>query len=99
MAALADHTNVFDTVISILEKKGYQIWYVGASCTYYAEKDGWDFASNSPVGLLGVVSIFEFLNPTVWAEYWWRMAPFGLHQELPDSPMRPYEPIYKRSNS
>src|SRR5215470_15309988 len=96
MATLADYTNVFNTALSILEQKGYQLWYDAASYTYYAEKNGWDFASNSPVGLLGVIAIYEFHKPNTWAEYWWLIPREGSHRDLPSAPQRAYEPVYKK---
>lgn len=97
MATLADHANVADTALIILQKKGYQLWHDSKSHTFYAEKDGWDFASNSPVGLLGVVAIFEFSKPTAWAEYWWREPSHGLFRRLPEQPPAPYTPVYQKS--
>jgi len=95
MATLADHANVSDTALIILQKKGYQLWQNSESNTYYAEKDGWDFASNSLVGLLGVVAIFEFTRPPVWREYWWKEPSDScLFLRLPEAPPRPYEPVY-----
>jgi hypothetical protein len=44
---------IHDTALSILAQKGYQLWYIDSTKTYWAERDGWDFASDSPVGLLG----------------------------------------------
>lgn len=96
MAALADYTNVFDTALSILAQKGYQLWFDPRSSLYYAEKDGWDFASRSPVGLLGVVSIFEFQKPDEWTEYWWRLPESGLYRNLPETPPRAYRPVYAK---
>ncbi|WP_200753103.1 hypothetical protein ACI703_11190 [Isoptericola jiangsuensis] len=40
--------------------------------TYCAEKDGWDFMADSPCSLLGIISIYEFKNPSRYEEYWWR---------------------------
>jgi len=97
MAALADYTNVFDTALSILSQKGYQLWYDRESHVYYAEKDGWDFASESPVGLLGVIAIYEFEQPQAWSEYWWRLPPAGLYRNLPATPARSYQPVYLRA--
>ena len=94
MAALADYTNVYDTALSIIAKKGYQLWYIESTKTYWAEKDGWDFTSDSPTGLLGVIAIFEFHHPVEWKEYWWRLPPSGLYRSLPESPAKSYKPIF-----
>jgi len=99
MATLADHTNVFNTALLVLQQKGYQLWHDAESHIYYAEKDGWDFASSSPVGLLGVVAIYDFLQPQAWKEYWWRLSDETLYRRLPGSPPQPYEPVYIRKRS
>jgi hypothetical protein len=97
MAALAEHLNVFDTAVDILTKKGFQVWYDKPADLYYAERDGWDFASPTPVGLLGVVAIFEHVKPTTYAEYWWKSPKVGLRRNLPATPPSQYVPVYKRS--
>jgi hypothetical protein len=86
MAALAEHTNVFDTAFAILCQKGYQIWFEPDSSLYCAEKDGWDFASESPLGLLGAVGIFEFVQPEEWKEYWWKIPRAVPSRSLPETP-------------
>ena len=96
MSALADYTNVYDTALSILVKKGYQLWYIESTKTFWAERDGWDFASDTPVGLLGVVAIFDFHHPAECTDYWWRLPPAGLYRALPGQPSKPYVPIYTR---
>ena len=96
MAALADYTNVYDTALAILARKGYQLWYVESTKTYWAERNGWDFTSDSPVGLLGVVAILDFHAPGGWSEYWWRMPPSGLYRNLPDHPSKPYVPVFSQ---
>ncbi|OCG44159.1 hypothetical protein A9G28_03495 [Gilliamella sp. Fer1-1] len=34
--------------------------------------DGVDFMPDSPSGLLGLVSIYEFKQPAIYKEYWWK---------------------------
>ena len=95
MAALADYTNVLDTALSVLIKKGYQVWFDKMTSEYWAEKDGWDYVSSSPVALLGLVAIYEFHQPTAWTEYWWRIPADNLARRLPSVP-KPYVAIYRR---
>jgi hypothetical protein len=100
MPTLSQYTNVFDTAVALLHRKGYQVWRDDPSQLYFAERDGWDFAADDPVGLLGVVSIYEERAPTGYSEYWWRSsADTGSERALPTKPARPYTPVYARKPS
>ena len=96
MAALAEHSNVYDTALKILVKKGFRVWLEEKTQKYCAEKDGWDFKSNTPCGLLGLIAIYEFKQPSTFHDYWWREGGphiyHGLTTEAPD-----YIPIYERA--
>ncbi|WP_218057934.1 MULTISPECIES: hypothetical protein [unclassified Gilliamella] len=72
MPALSEYSNISNTVFNILNKKGYQIWYDERLKMYCAERNGWDFMADSPSGLLGLVSIYEFKQPAIYKEYWWK---------------------------
>jgi hypothetical protein len=93
MAALSEYTNVYNTALLVLRKKGYQLWFDQLTQDYCAEQNGWGFRSPSPCGLLGLVAIFEFKQPESYAEYWWRESGEELYERLPNAPPRPYEPI------
>jgi len=92
MAALSEYTNVYNTALLVLKHKGYRLWYDDDTNCFCAEKGGWDFMSESPCGLLGLISIFEFQRPNEWHEYWWRQEGPNLYSELPHTPP-PYEPV------
>jgi hypothetical protein len=95
MPALSQYSNVDDTAVALLKRKGYQVWRNDEHQLYYAERDGWDFAANDPVGLLGIIAIFETVSPTEFREYWWRDdSAAGLTYRLPTSPERQYRPVY-----
>ncbi len=95
MPALSEYTNVYGTALAILEDKGFQFWYVEAQQLYWAEKDGWEFASESPCGLLGLVAIFEARHPDAYGEYWWRdrSREVDIVTGVPRQPRRPYTSI------
>ena len=96
MAALGDYSNVYNTAIAVMQQKGYRAWYDSASELYWAERDGWDFAADSPTALLGVIAIYEFIQPIEWREYWWRIDDSGADsRNLPPKPE--YEPVYIRN--
>lgn len=96
MPSLGDHLNVYDTVVATLRRKGYQVWYDARADLYYAELNGWDFASKTPVGLVGLVALFEDRRPSEYREYWWKAPEVGLIESLPPEPERDYVPVYCR---
>ena len=73
MSSLSEYSNVYNTALLILQKKGFRVWYDKEIKVYCAEKEGWDFMADTPCGLLGVVSIYEFKKPEKYEEYWWRV--------------------------
>ncbi len=95
MPALSEYTNVYNTALELLSQKGFQLWFDEAAQLFYAEKEGWDFAGDTPLGLLGVVTIWEARQPTACKEYWWKDEGGTDYRQLPEEP-KPYEPIYKR---
>lgn len=97
MPALSEHTNVYNTSLLILQQKGFQLWYDDGARCFCAERDGWDFMSESPCGLLGLVAIFEQKGPTEWREYWWREDGPKLYGHLPKVAL-PYESVLKRKS-
>lgn len=97
MAALSEYSNVYNTALLVLIKKGYQVWYEKKSDRYCAERDGWDFRSKTPCGLLGVVAIYEQKQPKECTDYWWRENGPDVYGSLPEQPPRPYVPVWERS--
>jgi hypothetical protein len=93
MAALSEYSNVYNTALSILRKKGYQLWYSQATGDFCAEKNGWDFMSATPCGLLGLIGIFEFKDPSEFGEYWWREEGPEDYRALPQEPERPFKRV------
>jgi hypothetical protein len=79
MAALSEYTNVYNTALLLLQKK----------------KEGWDFMSDSPCGLFGLIGIFELKSPSEYSEYWWREDGPNIYRTLAKQP-RPYDPVWKK---
>jgi hypothetical protein len=73
MPALGAYTNVLNTALVILQRKGFRVWSDEKEENWYAEKDGWDFMADDPIQLLGLVAIFEHQRPTEFSEYWWQL--------------------------
>lgn len=92
MPALSEYSNVYNTALLILKAKGYQTWYDEQSEVFGAEKEGWDFLSDSPCGLLGLIAIHEHRQPEEYREYWWRIEGEDLYGQLPSRP-QPYSAV------
>ena len=95
MPSLSAYSNVVNTALVILHRKGFQTWYDAKTDHYWAEKDGWDFAASGAVELLGIVEIYENLNPIEFSEYWWKLDSPRLDGKLPRKP-RKYRPVWKK---
>ncbi|MBD1229592.1 hypothetical protein [Xenorhabdus griffiniae] len=96
MPVLSEYSNVTNTVFNVLDKKGFNIWYDEEVNMYCAEKDGWDFMADSPCGLLGVISIYEFKQPAEYKEYWWRDEEKDLLNNLSHTPPEYTSVIYNK---
>lgn len=71
MINLTDCYEDFPIIIKTISDKGYQIWKDEWG-EFWAEKDGWDFVSSTPAGLLGIITIYETVNPITYHYYWWK---------------------------
>lgn len=40
MPALSEYTNVYNTALNVLDKKGFRTWYDDEVDMFFAEKDG-----------------------------------------------------------
>lgn len=97
MSSLYAYSNVENTALVLIQRKGFQIWFDDEEQLYYAEKDGWDFAAAGAVELLGTIAIFEHHNPEVFKEYWWRIENPVLISNLPKHPS-PYVPVWSKKD-
>ena len=98
MPALSEYSNVYDTAIAVLHSKGFRVWYDDSANCFCAERDGWDFVSESPCGLLGLISIYEFHQPKAYSEYWWRIEAATNSRNLPNKPPS-YTPVWRISQN
>ena len=98
MPTLSSFSNVYNTAAVLLQRKGYQLWVDREAETplFMAEKDGWDFAADSPVELLGIIAIFEAHSPDSYSEYWWRIEKPSIYGDLPTKPA-PYVSVMKKN--
>jgi len=79
MASLGSHINVWETCLQLMDRLGYEL--EATFCieegeegmgTWFAMKDGFDFAADDPIQLLGLVAIHEDVRPEKDEPYWWR---------------------------
>lgn len=82
MPALSEYSNVYNTALNILDKKGFSVWYDESLDLFCAEKNGWDFMSETPCGLLGIVSIYEYKNPSSYNDFWWKLDDKDLYLNI-----------------
>ncbi len=98
MPALSEYSNVYNTCLLILKKKGWRYWYDESLELFGAEKDGWDLLADSPAGLLGMVAIYEHRAPTEFREYWWREDDsIELYRNIPRE-KHEFTPVWQRKS-
>jgi len=86
MPALTSYSNTENSALVVLKEKGYQLWYDQETETHFAEKDGWDFAAEGAMELLGVVALYEHCSPEKFEPYWWRKDDTKLLHNLSEEP-------------
>jgi hypothetical protein len=78
--SLGSHANVWNTCLSILRQNGYVLEVSGepdddgsrpSDVLWTAEKDGFRFAADNPIELLGLIGIRDHLQPQADTPYWW----------------------------
>ena len=95
MPALGYYTNVLNTALVILQRKGYRVWTEQDGKMICAEKKGWDFMADDPVQLLGLISIYEAHQPAAYREYWWKIDEPRLYDSISNIPPD-YVPVWKQ---
>jgi len=79
MASLGSHANVWETCLQRMDRRGYSLETKypddeddeGLSL-WFAEKDGFTFVADDPIQLLGLVTVYEDVQPKEDQPYWWR---------------------------
>ena len=77
---LASNANVRNTCLRILRQRGYALCVEGeldadgcypVDAHWIAEKDGFHFCGDNPIELLGLVAIYDHVQPDEDKSYWW----------------------------
>ena len=90
MPALGACSNVLNTALVVIQRKGFRVWSNETENYWYAERDGWDFMADNPIELLGLIAIFEHQKPAEFREYWWQLQEPYLIESVPKQ-----APVYK----
>ena len=59
MIAGKDELKMSDIALGMLVKRKYQVWFDDETDLFYAKKDSWEFVADSPLSLLGLVTVYE----------------------------------------
>jgi hypothetical protein len=92
MASLSSHINVWETCLQLMNRRGYRLEMSyaddedGGLSTWSAAKDGFTFMADDPIQLLGLITVYEDVQPEDNRAYWWcaktdRSHP-GLYDQL-----------------
>jgi hypothetical protein len=81
--SLSSSGNVHNTCLRILRQRGFALSVDGeqdadgcypTDCLWIAEKEGYRFAADNPIELLGLVAIYDHVQPQGEAKgYWWHV--------------------------
>jgi hypothetical protein len=90
--SLSSSGNVHNTCLGILRQRNFALSVDGGldadecyptDCLWIAEKDGYRFAADNPIELLGLVAIYDYDQPQGEAKgYWLRIDGPDLWREL-----------------
>ncbi|MDQ1920067.1 hypothetical protein [Massilia pseudoviolaceinigra] len=79
--SLGSHANVYNTCLLILRDRGFKMHVEGelddegcypTDLLWIAEKDGFRFMADNPIELLGLVGVYDHMQPSEDRPYWWR---------------------------
>lgn len=89
--SLGSHGNVYNTCLRILQNRGFTLRVEGemtdegcypSDATWIAVKDSFYFAADNPIELLGLVAVYDYVQPKEDRPYWWRVEGADLWTEL-----------------
>ena len=88
---LASHANVYGTCLRILRSRGFDLEVRGdpepdgsypVEKHWIARKGGFYFCGDNPVELLGLVAVFDHVQPATDRPYWWQVEGPDVESEL-----------------
>jgi hypothetical protein len=96
VSQLSSHSNVYNTCLRILRKKGFQLIteyevdenqsIIPSSQFWRAIKNGYELVASNPIELLGLATIYEYKQPSDEpSSYWWTVDGENIWEELNDA--------------
>jgi hypothetical protein len=88
---LGSHANVYNTCLRILRQRGFDLRVEGeldadgcypSHAHWIAEKSGFYFCGDNPIELLGLVAIYDHVQPKEDVPYWWVVEGDPIWDEL-----------------
>lgn len=88
---LASNANVHNTCLRILRSRGFSLEVSGepepdgsypVSCNWIARKGDFYFCGDNPIELLGLVAIYDHVQPQEDRSYWWVVEGSDVWSEL-----------------
>lgn len=88
---LGSHLNVYNTCLHILQSRGFELEVSGepapdnsypASCLWIARRGDFHFCGDNPIELIGLVAIYDHLQPSEDIPYWWKINVPDISTEL-----------------
>ncbi len=79
---VASHLNVYKSCLRILREKGYRLEVKGERAAdgsfpveafWIARRDDFYFCGDNPIELLGLVAMYDHLQPKADVPYWWQV--------------------------
>jgi hypothetical protein len=89
--SLGSHPNVYNTCLTILRARGFVLHVEGeldadgcypVDALWVAENSGFRFAADNPIELLGLVAIYDHVQPKEQRSYWWVVDGPDIRTEL-----------------
>ncbi len=93
--SLGSHPNVYNTCLRILRTRGFALKVEGemtvgddsypADALWIARQGEFIFRADNPIELLGLVAIYDHVQPTAAQPYWWSVPGADIRTELLDA--------------
>ncbi len=91
---VASRPNVYNTCLRILRSRGFALEVRGEAepdgsyptdCRWIARKDDFYFCGDNPIELLGLVAVYDHVQPQEDRPYWWVVEGPDISTELMES--------------
>lgn len=89
--SLGSNFNVYNTCLLIIQGKGFDLHVEGeldedgcypSDLLWIAQKGDFIFKADNPIELLGLIAIYDHVQPTLDTPYWWRIDGKSIGDQL-----------------